>query len=146
MSLLEAILLGMIQGLTEFLPVSSSGHLELGKALFEYDADANSSMLFSIVVHAATALSTIVVYRKDILELLQGLFKFKWNTETKYVALIALSMIPVLVVGLAFKDEIEVLFDGQILLVGCMLLVTAARSLDRSTPRRCRCIHSACGF
>lgn len=126
MSLLEAILLGMIQGLTEFLPVSSSGHLELGKALFDYDADANSSMLFSIVVHAATALSTIVVYRKDILELLQGLFKFKWNTETKYVALIALSMIPVLVVGLAFKDEIEVLFGGQILLVGCMLLVTAA--------------------
>lgn len=124
MNLLEAIILGIIQGLTEFLPVSSSGHLELAKAWFEYDADANSSMLFTIVVHAATALSTIVVYRKDILQLIKGLFQFKWNTETQYVSLIVLSMIPILGVGLLFEDDIEKLFDKQVLLVGCMLLVT----------------------
>lgn len=126
MNLLEAILLGIIQGLTEFLPVSSSGHLELGKALFEYDADAQSSLMFTIVVHAATALSTVVVYRKDILHLLRGLFQFKWNEETRYVALIVLSMIPVMAVGLLLKEEVEGLFGGQIVLVGSMLLVTAA--------------------
>lgn len=124
MSLLEAIILGIIQGLTEFLPVSSSGHLELGKALFGYDADAQSSLMFTVVVHAATALSTIVVFRKDIVQLVKGLFQFKWNTETQYVALIALSMIPILGVGLLLEDYIEALFGGQVVLVGCMLLIT----------------------
>ena len=123
MSLFEAILLGIIQGLTEFLPVSSSGHIELGKELL--DVQIKDPLLFSIVVHAATALSTIVIYFRDILNLLKGLFQFKWNTETKFVAMIAVSMLPVAVIGLLFEKQIETFFDGEILLVGCMLLVTA---------------------
>ena len=126
MGILEAIILGIIQGLTEFLPVSSSGHLELGKALFGEDGIPEEGLLFSVILHTATALSTVVVYRKAILELLQGLFKFNWNDETKYVALIAVSMIPVAVVGLMFESQIEVLFTANLPLVGAMLLVTSA--------------------
>lgn len=124
MSLLDAIILGIIQGLTEFLPVSSSGHLEIGKALLNIHIKEN--LLFSIVLHAATALSTIIVFRKDILEILKGLFAFKWNEETQFSAKIILSMIPVGVIGVLFKDNIEVLFEGQVLLVGAMLLLTGA--------------------
>ncbi|MGB1031117.1 MAG: undecaprenyl-diphosphate phosphatase [Flavobacteriales bacterium] len=126
MGILEAIILGIIQGLTEFLPVSSSGHLELGKALFGEDGVPQEGLLFSVVLHAATALSTIVVYRKAILELFKGLFKFKWNDETKYVSLIAVSMIPVGVIGFAFESQIELLFTANLPLVGAMLLVTSA--------------------
>lgn len=124
MDLLEAFILGIIQGLTEFLPVSSSGHLEIGKALL--GIEAKESLTFSIVVHGATVLSTIVVFRKDIAELIMGTLKFKWNTETQFVAKIVLSMIPVLVVGIFFKEEVEALFDGNIIFVGSMLLVTSA--------------------
>ncbi|HPG73408.1 MAG TPA: undecaprenyl-diphosphate phosphatase [Bacteroidales bacterium] len=120
----EALILGLIQGLTEFLPVSSSGHLEIGKALFGITGEEN--LYFSIVVHGATVLSTILVLRHEILRLISGLFKFKLNDETQYLLKIAVSMIPVLIVGLFFKDFVKTLFDGSaIWFVGCMLLVTA---------------------
>ncbi len=125
MEVIDAILLGIIQGLTEFLPVSSSGHLELGKALLGDDSLPEESLLFTVVLHFATALSTIVVFRKDILEIIQGLIKFRWNEETRFIANIALSMLPAVVVGLFFEKELEQLFGGQILLVGLMLIVTA---------------------
>ena len=122
MSWIEAILLGLVQGLTEFLPVSSSGHLAIGKALFGIET---VDLSFEIIVHAATVLATIVVFWKDILALLQGLFKFKLNAETRYIFLILLSMIPVFVVGMFFKDKVESVFGSGLLVVGCCLLVTA---------------------
>jgi undecaprenyl-diphosphatase len=120
----EALVLGLIQGLTEFLPVSSSAHLEIGKSLFGIKGEEN--LYFSIMVHGATVLSTIVVFRKEIIKLLSGLFKFKYNEETTYVFKIGVSMIPVLVIGLLFKDYIESLFNGESLVfVGTMLIITA---------------------
>lgn len=123
METLHALILGIIQGLTEFLPVSSSGHLEIGKVLLGVEIE--ESLSFSVAVHGATVLSTIVVFRNDILDLIKGLFKFKWNEETRFVALILFSMIPVGIVGAFFKDSVEGLFTGNLLLVGLMLLVTA---------------------
>lgn len=123
MTWLESLILGLIQGLTEFLPVSSSGHLELGKAIL--GVEAQGSLSFSIVVHGATVLSTILVFWKDIRDLFIGLFKFKWNFETKFIVLIIISMIPVLVVGTFFKDDVESFFDGNTKFVGFMLLITA---------------------
>lgn len=123
MSILEAIILGIIQGLTEFLPVSSSGHLELGKAML--GIEATEEITFTVVVHGATVLSTIVVLRKEILEIFSGVFKFKWNNETQYVAMILLSMIPVGIIGFFFKDEVKSFFNNNVMLVGCMLLITA---------------------
>ncbi|CAM1359717.1 Undecaprenyl-diphosphatase [Tenacibaculum litoreum] len=125
MDLLEAIILGIIQGLTEFLPVSSSGHLELAKALFGDTSVPQESLTFTVVLHAATALSTIVVFRKEIAEIFRGLFQFKWNEEMQFSVKIILSMIPAVVIGLAFEKELESFFGGKILLVGFMLLVTA---------------------
>lgn len=122
MNYLEALILGLIQGLTEFLPVSSSGHLELGKSIL--GVEAKESLTFTVVVHGATVLSTIVIFWKDIIRLIIGLFQFKWNFETKYIAMIAVSMIPVGIVGVFFKDQVESLFSGNILLVGSMLIVT----------------------
>ncbi|WP_339846292.1 undecaprenyl-diphosphate phosphatase [Dokdonia sp. Asnod3-C12] len=122
---LDALILGVIQGLTEFLPVSSSGHLELGKAILGDTSVPEESLMFTVVVHFATALSTIVVFRKDIVEILSGLFSFKWNEETQFSAKIVLSMIPAVIVGLFFEEQLEALFGGNIMLVGCMLLVTA---------------------
>ncbi len=120
----EALVLGLIQGLTEFLPVSSSAHLEIGKALFGIKGEEN--LYFSIMVHGATVLSTIIVFHKEIFKLLAGLFKFKYNEETQYIFKIGVSMIPVLIVGLLFKDFIETLFDGEnLVVVGAMLIVTA---------------------
>lgn len=121
----DALVLGIIQGLTEFLPVSSSGHLEIGKAILGDTSVPEESLMFTVVVHFATALSTIVVFRKDIVEILKGLFSFKWNEETQFSAKIALSMIPAVIVGLFFEEQLEALFGGNILLVGCMLIVTA---------------------
>ncbi len=123
MTWIEALILGVIQGLTEFLPVSSSGHLEIGKHILGVEFAEN--LTFTVVVHGATVLSTIVVFWKTIMELFSELFKFKWNESTQYIAKIFLSMIPVLIVGLFFKDQVESLFDGNILFVGCMLLITA---------------------
>lgn len=124
MSWLEALILGIVQGLTEFLPVSSSGHLELGKAIFNLNLAATDSLTFDVIVHGGTALSTLFVFRKDIFQILNGTFKFKWNTETKFVAYIIISMIPAAIVGIAFEKQITQLFDGQILLVGIMLIIT----------------------
>lgn len=125
MNNLDALLLGIIQGLTEFLPVSSSGHLELGKAILGDTSVPEESLMFTVVVHFATALSTIVVFRKDILEIITGLFKFKWNEETQFSTKIIVSMLPAVIVGLFFEEQLEALFGGNILLVGCMLIVTA---------------------
>ncbi|MFT5913743.1 MAG: undecaprenyl-diphosphatase [Flammeovirgaceae bacterium] len=124
MSYLEALILGIIQGLTEFLPVSSSGHIELGKVML--DVKMKDPLLFSIVVHGATALSTIVIFWKTIWSLLTDLFKFQWNESTQYAGKILVSMIPVGLVGVLYESQIEALFDGEILLVGLMLLVTGA--------------------
>ncbi|GAA4965651.1 undecaprenyl-diphosphatase UppP [Algibacter aquimarinus] len=125
MDIIDAIILGVIQGLTEFLPVSSSGHLELGKAILGDNSVPEESLLFTVVLHFATALSTIVVFRKDILELIKGALKFKWNDDLQFIAKIALSMIPAVLVGLFFEEQLEALFGGNVLLVGCMLIVTA---------------------
>lgn len=124
MGWLEAIVLGIIQGLTEFLPVSSSGHLTIGSALFGMSGEEN--LTFAIVVHTATVLSTIVVLWKEVSILFKGFFSFKWNEPTQMVCKILVSMIPVAIVGLFFKDYVEKLFGSGLLLVGCMLLVTAA--------------------
>lgn len=123
MNELQALILGIVQGLTEFLPVSSSGHLELGHALLGDESTDN--LRFALVVHVATVLSTIVVFRKDILELIKGLFAFEWNEPTKFVAKLLFSAIPVLIIGLFFKDQIEALFTGNLVLVGGMLIFTA---------------------
>ena len=124
MSVIEAIVLGIIQGLTEFLPVSSSGHLEIGKALLGNDSLPEESLMMTVVLHAATALSTIVIFRKDIIEILAGLFQFKWNEQAEFSLKIVISMIPAAFVGVLFDEQIESLFAGQILLVGCMLIFT----------------------
>lgn len=118
----EGIILGLIQGLTEFLPVSSSGHLVIGRELL--GVEASEDLVFEVLVHAATVLSTIVVFRKQIWGLLKGFFKFKYNDETDYLLKIAVSMIPVFIVGVFFKDFVEGLF-GSLTAVGCALLVTA---------------------
>ncbi len=125
MEIIDAIILGIIQGLTEFLPVSSSGHLELGKAILGDDSIPEESLMFTVVLHFATALSTIVVFRKDIWDILKGIFAFKWNEDLQFISKIALSMIPAVIVGLFFEEQLEQLFGGNILLVGCMLIVTA---------------------
>jgi len=125
MEILDAIILGIIQGLTEFLPVSSSGHLELGKAILGDNSVPEESLLFTVVLHFATALSTIVVFRRDILDIIKGIFKFEWNEDMQFLAKIVISMLPAVIVGLFFEEQLEQLFGGNILLVGCMLLVTA---------------------
>lgn len=125
MEIIDSIILGIIQGLTEFLPVSSSGHLELGKAILGDDSIPEESLLFTVVLHFATALSTIVIFRKDIFDILKGLLAFKWNEDTQFVAKIALSMLPAVLIGVFFEAELESLFSGNIMLVGCMLIVTA---------------------
>jgi len=125
MDIFDSILLGIVQGLTEFLPVSSSGHLEIGKAILGDKSIPEESLLFTVVLHFATALSTIVIFRKDILEIIKGFLSFKWSDDTKFVTKIAISMLPAAFVGLFFEEQLEQLFGGNILLVGCMLLVTA---------------------
>lgn len=123
MSIFEAIVLGLIQGLTEYLPVSSSGHLAIGSALFGIEAEDN--LVFTVMVHVATVFSTLVILWKEISWILKGLFKFKLNDETKYVFNILISMIPIAIVGLFFKDSVESIFSSGVLTVGIMLLVTA---------------------
>lgn len=125
MDFIEAIVLGIIQGLTEFLPVSSSGHLELAKAILGDTSVPQESLTFTVVLHFATALSTLVIFRKEVAVIFKGLFQFKWNQETEFSIKIIASMIPAVIVGLLFEKELESFFGGQILLVGCMLLVTA---------------------
>lgn len=126
MSWIEALILGLIQGLTEFLPVSSSGHLTIGQELLHLDTSASENLMFDIVVHAATVLSTIVILWHEICQLFKGTFTTtKWNEEKDYVAKILVSMIPVFVVGMFFKDEVEAIFGSGLLLVGICLCITA---------------------
>ena len=125
MDIIDSIILGIIQGLTEFLPVSSSGHLELGKAILGDNSIPEESLLFTVVLHFATALSTIVVFRKDILDLIKGALKFKWNDDLKFISKIALSMIPAAVIGYTYESQFAELFGGNIKLVGFMLIITA---------------------
>jgi undecaprenyl-diphosphatase len=119
----EAIILGIVQGLTEFLPVSSSGHLELGKYFFGIDAESN--FYFTLAVHGATVLSTIAVFWKDILNLFGGLFRFRMNEETTYVLKIFVSMIPVGIAGFFMKDIVENFFTGNMTVLGIQFLITA---------------------
>lgn len=121
---LRAIILGVVQGLTEFLPVSSSGHLELAKVIMGNDELGAASILMTVVLHFATALSTIVVFRKDVMEILTGLFSD--NASRQFALKIIASMIPAAAVGVLLEDQIDSLFTNNILLVCCMLLVTAA--------------------
>ena len=125
MDIIDAIILGIIQGLTEFLPVSSSGHLELGKAILGAQALPEESLLFTVVLHFATALSTLLVFRKDVAEIFKGLFQFKWNEETEFSLKIVISMVPAALVGFFLEDFLEVFFDGAIVIVGIMLIITA---------------------
>lgn len=122
MSWIEAIILGLVQGLTEFLPVSSSGHLTIAKELFGIQTE---NLSFEVIVHAATVCSTIVAFRKQIWELLCGFFNLKMNPQKEYIFKIAVSMIPIFIVGVFFKDQVEAVFGSGLLVVGCMLLVTA---------------------
>jgi undecaprenyl-diphosphatase len=125
MSWIEALILGLVQGLTEFLPVSSSGHLIIGKELLGVQVNPDAETTFEVLVHCATVLSTIFVFRDEIWKLIQGLFKFKMNEETQYILKICLSMIPVFLVGIFFKDQVKAVFGEGVVLVGFMLLVTA---------------------
>ena len=124
MDWLQALILGLIQGLTEYLPVSSSGHLAIGSYLFGINGEDN--LAFTIVVHVATVLSTFVILWSEIDWIFRGLFKFKMNDETKYFLNIVVSMIPIGIVGVFFKDTVEDIFGSGLLIVGCMLLLTAS--------------------
>lgn len=125
MDIIDAIILGIVQGLTEFLPVSSSGHLELGKAILGDATLPQDSLLFTVVLHFATALSTLVVFRSDVMDILRGLFQFKWNEETLFSLKIVVSMLPAAFIGLFFEEELESLFGENVVLVGFMLIITA---------------------
>lgn len=123
MDWIEALILGIVQGLTEYLPVSSSGHLAIASNFFGINGE--DSLMFTVAVHVATVLSTLVMLWKEIDWILKGLFKFEMNAETKYALNILVSMIPVGIVGLFFKDKVEEAFGSGLLVVGVMLLVTA---------------------
>lgn len=125
MDLIDSIILGIVQGLTEFLPVSSSGHLELGKALLGDDSIPEDSLVFTVVLHFATALSTLIIFRKDIVTLIAALLKFEWNEDTQFIVKIMISMLPAGFLGLVFESELEALFGNNIMLVGLMLIFTA---------------------
>jgi len=146
MDCIEAIVLGVIQGLTEFLPVSSSGHLELAKLILPSQYTGESSMLMTVVLHFATALSTVVIFRKDLLQVIQGIFQFQWNEATKFSVKIIISMIPAALVGVFFDDIIESFFNGAVLLVGSMLLVTGGllflADKTKNTTQEVRFFHS----
>ena len=133
MSWFEALILGLVQGLTEYLPVSSSGHLTIGNYLFGIDGESN--LAFNVLVHVATVCATLVILWKEIVWIFRDLFKFQWNEGTRYAANIAVSMIPILIVGFCLKDYVEQLFNPEtsaalfgnsLFLVGCCLLLTSA--------------------
>ena len=123
MSWLQALLLGLVQGLTEFLPVSSSGHLMIVRELLGVDSEG--FLDFTVTVHLATVLSTIIVFWKPICKLLAGLFKFKYNDETDYIFKLIVSMVPVALVGFLFKDKVEALFGDSLTTVAVCLIITA---------------------
>ena len=134
MDWLQALVLGIVQGLTEYLPVSSSGHLAIGSYLFGIEGEEN--LAFTVLVHVATVMSTFVVLWKEIDWILKGLFKFKMNDETKYFLNIVVSMIPIGIVGVFFKDKVEEIFGSGLLIVGCCLLLTAALLTYYAKPRQ----------
>lgn len=144
MNELKAAILGIVQGLTEFLPVSSSGHLEIAKYLMQSDQVGEQSMLMTVVLHFATALSTVVIFRKEIVEIFKGLFEFKQNEHFWFCVKIVLSMIPAVIVGLLFEEYLEALFSKNLLLVGLMLVVTGilllladrAKNTEKSVSKR----------
>lgn len=121
---IRAIVLGVVQGLTEFLPVSSSGHLEIAKFILRDESVGEASLLMTVVLHIATALSTIVVFRREIGEILKGLIQFRWNEEWQFALKIVLSMIPAVVIALTLEKQLESLFSQNLILVGAMLLIT----------------------
>jgi len=136
LDILIAFILGLVQGLTEFLPVSSSGHLEIVKSIFNADFSAKESMLMTVVLHFATALSTICIFRKDIIQILIGLFSKEETTQRVFSLKIIISMIPAVIIGVLWEEIIENLFNGQLILVGIMLIITALLLFlaDRSKP------------
>jgi len=121
---LRALILGIVQGLTEFLPVSSSGHLEIAKVLLPQKTITEEGLLMTVVLHFATALSTVFIFRNDLIKIFKGLFEFKRNSEFRFSVSIILSMVPAAFVGVFFDDLIESFFNGNILLVGTMLILT----------------------
>ena len=126
-SIFAAILLGIIQGLTEFLPVSSSGHLEITTFILEHfgsEGLPEENILMTVVLHAATALSTLFIFRDEVAQIFRGLLQFKWNEEFQFSLKIIISMVPAALVGVLFDEQIDALFSGRILLVGNMLIVT----------------------
>ncbi|MDP4710084.1 MAG: undecaprenyl-diphosphate phosphatase [Saprospiraceae bacterium] len=123
-AILQAIVLGIVQGLTEFLPISSSGHLELARFYLDMGDNAQDNLFMTVALHAATALSTVLVFRKEVGILLQALFRLSWNEETRFVRNIVVSMIPAGLVGLLLEEQISALFDRQIPLVSLMLMLT----------------------
>ena len=134
MEWLSAFMLGVIQGLTEFLPVSSSGHLELAKILLG-DSVPQEGLLLTLVLHTATALSTLIVFRKDILEILKGLVELKMNASWLFASLIVISMLPAAGIGLFFEEQVALLFEGRLGWVGVALVLTAVllRLADSTT-------------
>jgi len=136
LDIIIAFILGFVQGLTEFLPVSSSGHLEIVKSIFSTDFSAKESMLMTVVLHFATALSTICIFRKDIIQILIGLFSKEETTQRVFSLKIIISMIPAVIIGVLWEEIIENLFNGQLILVGIMLIITALLLFlaDRSKP------------
>jgi undecaprenyl-diphosphatase len=122
MTIIEALILGMVQGLTEFLPVSSSGHIQIGTYLFGIDPKEN--LLFSVLVHGATVIATIIVFHQEIKGIISGLFKFEYNAETRLVINFVISMIPIFIVGVFFKEEVEQFFEKRIIFVASMLMIT----------------------
>jgi undecaprenyl-diphosphatase len=122
--LIKAVILGIVQGITEFLPVSSDGHLELAKYFLNDQSAGEQSLLMTVTLHVATTLAIIVVFWKDIIEIFRGLLQFKWNAEVEFAARVVVSMIPAAIVGLFFEEELEALFSQRILFVCAMLAVT----------------------
>ena len=125
MEIIKSILLGIVQGLTEFLPISSSGHLEIFKVILGFETGLNNNILFTLILHLATSFSVIVVYWKDINKIFKSIFSIKKDENTYFLSLILISIFPAGFMGFFFEEKISNLFDGNIILVGSMLLFTS---------------------
>ena len=125
MSILESIILGIIQGLTEFLPISSSGHIEIGKVFLNVDLNDEKSLFLTLILHLATAFSTIIVYRKKVYKIFSDLLKFEKNPGFTLSIKIIISMIPAVIIALFYEKEISKLFNQNMILVGIMLSITS---------------------
>ena len=125
MEIIKSILLGIVQGLTEFLPISSSGHLEIFKVILGFETGLNNNILFTLILHLATSFSVIVVYWNDIIKIFKSIFSIKKDENTYFFSLILISIFPAGIVGFLLEENISNLFDGNIILVGSMLLLTS---------------------